>query len=204
MSVTVDRRPLETEELGLQTVGQVLAHLQQEDRLVVSVLVDGQEPDTDRLTVLRQSPLNGHTIYIETADPREMALEVLDQVTEHLAQTDRLRTEACDLLADANHTKALEKLSGCFTTWQHAQDSITKTAQLLRIDLDRIESADGATLMDFLVVFTEQLRQIRTALENRDFVLLRDVLSYEMPQTSSRWSEAIATLRHAICEMHSR
>src|SRR5437773_6829111 len=45
MPVTVDHQPLSTETLGLQTVGQVLAHLQQQDRLVVNVLIDGQEPD---------------------------------------------------------------------------------------------------------------------------------------------------------------
>lgn len=201
MSVTVDRQPLAAESLGLRTVGQVLTHLQRDNRLIVSVLVDGQRPDADRLTDLRQSPLNGHTLYIETADPKEMALEVLDQVTDHLNEADQLRTEACELLAQGNHTKALERLSGCFTTWQHAQDSIDKTAQLLRIDLERIE-ADGATLLDFLVVFTEQLRQIRTALENRDFVLLNDILTYEMTHASARWTSAIGTLRQAICEMH--
>jgi hypothetical protein len=45
MSVTVDHQPLATETLGLKTVGQVLAHLQRQDRLVVHVLIDGQEPN---------------------------------------------------------------------------------------------------------------------------------------------------------------
>ena len=47
MSVTVDQRPLPVEELGLNTVGEVLTHLQKSGggRLVVHVLIDGQEPD---------------------------------------------------------------------------------------------------------------------------------------------------------------
>jgi len=77
MSVTVDDRPMLAEQLGFTTVGQVLAHLKKENRLVVHVLIDGREPDLDRLGQIRQSPLNGHTIYIETAEPRQMALDVL-------------------------------------------------------------------------------------------------------------------------------
>ena len=50
MSVTVDHQPLQAEKLGLRTVGQVLAHLQKDNRLVVHVLIDGQEPAGGHLT----------------------------------------------------------------------------------------------------------------------------------------------------------
>src|SRR5205085_2416653 len=84
MSVTVDHQPLPTDKLGIQTVGQLLAHLQRENRLVVHVLIDGEEPDLTRLPRLRQSLLHGHTLFIETAEPRRMALDVLDTVEKQL------------------------------------------------------------------------------------------------------------------------
>ena len=80
MSVTVDHSPLCAEELGLRTVGQVLAHLQREKRLVVHVLIDGLEPDLRRLGDVRKSTLKDHHVFIETADPCEMAMDVLKQV----------------------------------------------------------------------------------------------------------------------------
>jgi len=49
MSVTIDREPLAVRELGLQTVGQVLAHVAKDNRLVVQVLIDGQEPDIEAI-----------------------------------------------------------------------------------------------------------------------------------------------------------
>src|SRR5690349_7196706 len=125
-TITVDDRPLAAETLGLTTVGQVLAHVQKENRLVVHVLIDGQEPNLDQLPVIKQSPLAGHTLYIETAQPREMALDVLGEVELHLDEADRLRTEACDLLQQNQTAKAMEKLRRCFTTWQHAEESILK------------------------------------------------------------------------------
>ena len=139
MPVTVDHQPLPTETLGLKTVGQVLAHLQEQDRLVVNVLIDGQEPDLNELSSIKQSAINGHTLFIETAEPREMALEVLDAVETQLDEADRLKKDAVEMLQANQLFQAMQKLSGCFTTWQHSQESIEKISQLLRIDRQALQ-----------------------------------------------------------------
>src|SRR4051794_40501141 len=197
MSVTVDSKPLPAEQLGLRTIGQVLSHLQKDNRLVVHVLIDGREPDLNRMGVVKQSPLNGHTVYIETAEPRRMALDVLAEVEAQLDEADRLKSEAANLLRKNQNVKAMEKLGGCFTTWQHAQESVLKTAQLLRIDLAKVD-VEGQSLPELMEMFTEQLRGIRTALENRDFVSLTDILTYETIETSAKWRAAIGSMRDAI------
>ena len=199
MSVTVDQRPLPVEELGLNTVGEVLSHLQKAGggRLVVHVLIDGQEPDLARLPTVKKSPLKGHTLYIETAEPRQMAREVLTEVEGQLGEAERLKNEAAELLQQNLQPKAMEKLSGCFSTWQHAQESILKTAQLLRIDLGRVQ-VEGKSMSDTLQQFTATLKDIRTALEDRDFVRLTDILRYETSETCASWRAAIQSMRAVI------
>ncbi len=197
MSVTVDHRPLAAENLGLKTLGQVLAHLQKANRLVVHVLIDGEEPDLDHLPAVKQSSVSGHTVFIETADPRQMAIEVLDEVEAALDEADRLKTEAADLLQRNQNAPAMEKLAGCFTTWQHAQESVLKTAQLLRIDLALIRTA-GGTMQELFEEFSRQLKQIRMSLENRDFVTLSDLLLYETTETSAQWRSAIIAMKATI------
>ena len=200
MSVMVDHEQLEVERLGLRTVGQVLSHLQRDNRLVVNLLIDGQEPDLDRLGVVRQVPLSDHTLYIETADPREMALEVLNEVEKQLDEAHRLKGEAVDLLQRSGAAgAAMGRLSGCFSTWHSAHESVVKTAQLLRIDLGDVY-VDGRTLAEFLSDFTSHLREIRQALEARDFVTLGDVLSYEMTETTAQWRSALAAVRDLVQE----
>src|SRR4051794_17726658 len=110
MSVTIDDQPLATDELGLTTVGQVLTHVQRGKRLVVHLLIDGHEPDLGQLGALRGAPLTNHTLYIETAEPKRMALDVLKQIEGHLEETDGLRKQAVELLRASNVVKALEKL----------------------------------------------------------------------------------------------
>jgi hypothetical protein len=197
MSVTVDDQPLPAEQMGLQTFGQVLAHIQKDKRLIVHVLLDGEEPDLDQLGTLKTSPIKGHTIFIETTEPRKMALEVLDQVGEQLAEADRLTADAVRFLREDQHLKAMEKLRGCFSTWQHAQESVIKVAQLLRIDLARV-LVDGRPFVAVLGEFAQQLKLIRNALENRDFVALTDTLVYEISESSENWRAAIRSIRTVV------
>src|SRR5579863_1482772 len=126
MAVTIDHEPLAAEQMGYRTIGHVLAHIQKDNRLVTSLLIDGLEPDLDRIGSVRQSLLTAHTIFIETADPAKMAIDVLCEVEDQLGETDRLRLGAVELLQRGQASRALEKLSGCFSTWQIAQDSVLK------------------------------------------------------------------------------
>lgn len=197
MSVTVDHEPLATETMGLKTVGQVLSHVQRGNRLVTNLLIDGRAPDLNGIGAVRLSPLIGHTVFIETAEPREMALSVLEEVEEQLDDTDDLRNDAADLLQQNQPGKAMEKLSGCFAVWQTAQESVLKVGQLLRLNLDAVR-VNGQALSTVLTQFADQLRQIKTAIEHRDFVTLGDILAYEANETSNQWRTALAAVRDVV------
>jgi hypothetical protein len=197
MPVTVDQAPLETEQLGLRTVGQVLSHLVKGNRLVVYVSIDGKEPDLNQMPQLRGSAIADHTIKIETAEPRQMALEILQQVEAQLDEAEKFKTDAADLLQKNQTGKAMEKLTGCFTAWQNAQQSIVGTAQLMKLDLEQIQLENGK-LTELLHQVTGQLQSIKSALENRDFVTLSDLLIYETTQTNDQWMTALSAVRRMI------
>jgi len=197
MSVTVDDEPLATEKMGLLTVGEVLSHLRKDNRLITTLLIDGHQPDLDRIGLIRQSPLSGHMVYIETAEPRKMALDVLSEVQQQLCETDQIRLEAVELFQQNQPERAMEKLGRCFGIWQVAQESMLKIARLLRLDLQTV-FVNRRPLTDVLLEFANQLRQIKTALENRDFVTLSDILTYEAPQTSHHWRDVLDAIRDVI------
>jgi hypothetical protein len=197
MSVTVDEQPLHAEKLGLRTVGQVLKHLRGRNRIVVNVLIDGKQPDLDHLGSLKRALVANHTVVVETADPRQMASEVLSEVESQLDEVDRLKNESAALLQRNQFAPAIEKLGGCFKTWQHAQEAILKTAQLLRIDLHHVR-AGGRALNELMEECTVQLRQIRAALEERDFNELTELLVNKMTCQCTQWRDAIKSLRGVI------
>lgn len=197
MPVTVDHEPLAAEKLGLDTVGEVLAHLQKDHRLVVQVLIDGQEPQLANGGTWRQTALRGHELYVETADPKELALEVLDGISTELSEAERLKSDAADLLGKNQTAKAMQQLGGCLRIWQHADDTVTKTAELLRVNVKTVD-VQGRAMEEVLSDFAEQLRQIKSALEQRDFVALSDVLLYETQETTDNWQSCIDAMRGLV------
>ena len=197
MSVTVDDQLLAAETLGLDTVGQVLTHVQRPDRLVVNLLIDGREPDLSQMAAVRRSTVIGRTVYIETAVPRQMALDVLDDVQGQLEAVDSFRSDAADLLQQDKVARAMEKLKLCLTAWQAAHESVAKTARLLRIDMDRLTVGD-ASAAAVLSAFTDQLRQVKQTLVDRDFVCLTDLLRYEMEGATDRWTALLGAVRAAL------
>lgn len=202
MSVTVDHQPLPVDALGLKTVGQVLRHLRRAgDRLVVRVLIDGREAAAaaDRVSAIRSALVNEHTVYIETADPRAMAGGVLDEIESQLGEAERIKTESASLLQRNQIAPAIEKLGGAFTTWQHVQESILKTAQLLRLDLSLIH-VEGRALTEMLEECKVHLRQVREALDEHDFARLGDLLA-RRTDGCARWRDVIRSLRSTIASI---
>ena len=197
MSVLVDQQPLPADRLGLKTIGQVLKHLRRGNRLVVNVLIDGKAPDLNRLQTIKRALVANHTVFIETDDPRKMASQVLDEVESQLTEADRIKNESARLLLRNQIAPAIEKLGGCFTTWQHAQEAVTKIAQILRVDLTLVAVGDR-TLPDLLEDFAAHLKQIRTALDERDFAMLTDLLMHRSSRACTQWRDAIQSLRSIV------
>jgi hypothetical protein len=194
MSVIVDQQSLPTDDLGLKTVGQVLSHLQKDHRMVVNLLIDGKQPDLSQINGIRKSLVRGKTLFIETAKPDEMVREVLDDVNEQLAEAEKFKDEAADLLGKNQVARAMEKLGVYFSTWQSAQESVLKTSQLLRLDLETT-MVRSKTVTEILGDFTAQLREIRQTLVNRDFVSLTDLLLYETTDTYQQWLAVLDAVR---------
>jgi hypothetical protein len=197
MSVMIDREPLAVRELGLQTVGQVLAHVARDNRLVVQVLIDGQEPDIEQIGSVRSTPVDGRTIFIETANSAELAQNVLDEVVSQLTAAEQSKQQAADLLQQNQISKALCELGVCVRTWQHAQQCIVKVLELLRVDPADVTVANHP-LSQCLANFSLQLRQIKSSLEQRDFVSLGDTLQYETSDTTQSWLSCIDAVRRLI------
>ena len=197
MSVTIDHEPLPVRELGLQTVGQVLAHVARDNRLVVQVLIDGQEPDIDQIGSVRATPIDGRTIFIETANSGELAQNVLDEVVNQLSGAEQSKQQAADLFQQGQTSKALCELGVCIRAWQHAQQSIVKVLELLRVEPADVIVANQP-LEQCLANFSLQLRQIKTSLEQRDFVSLGDTLQYETSDTTQSWLSCIDAVRQLI------
>jgi hypothetical protein len=199
MPVSIDNAILNTQQLGLATVGAVLDHVARQGRVAVSMTVDRAEPDYANTDALRAIATEGHLVQLETADPREMAMDALVAMESALGEADASKDKAADLLQRNQTQAALVQLSACLGVWQQAQQCVAQSAQLVGINLDEIR-VDGEDLQAVVSRFAAQLREIRRALEDQDYVALGDVLNYELGETGRQWRSAIVSLSTAVAQ----
>jgi hypothetical protein len=186
MPVTIDQESFPAESMGMTTVEQVITHAQRDRRIVVNVMIDGQSTPVDQISRIRKSLIVNQTLYIETAQPGELALDVLDHLRDLLNKSQPSRQAAIELLDKNQIGPAMEKLSAYFSNWQQAHESVIKVSQLLGLNLEAIAVAEQS-IEQILTEFTLQLRQVKQTLSDRDFVTLSDILIYEAPVTLARW-----------------
>lgn len=199
MPVLVDEMPLDTVSLNLRTVGEVLAHVQRDGRMAVELRWDGTPPDLTIPQAVHARDIGAHQLEVTTADPRELALDAMAAMEQALGEADSARVSATDLLARNEAPAAMAKLASCLTTWHQAQQCILQSARLLRIDLNTID-VDGEPLHAMLEQFSQQLRQIKDALRNQDYVTMSDILTYELDRAGARWRSAMTSLSCAVAQ----
>jgi hypothetical protein len=197
MPVIIDQVSLNADDLGIVTIGQVLSRVWRANRLVVRLVIDGDSPDLRNIEAIRNTPLENRTVFIETADPRQTAIDSLLQADDQLRQADQLKNETADLLRANQWTAALTKFAQCLQCWLETQQVVSGVARLLKIDLEILHAGDQ-TLARQLAEFAGQLRQIQSALEAGDLVGLTDLLVYETADTSDHWRAAVQAMRVAI------
>jgi len=195
--VTVDDHPFDASAIGVGTIGQLIDHVSQLRRLITSILIDGQSPDLDELEFVRRTPLAGRVVFMQTADHDVIAKQVLEQLDQIVDLADQFRTQAAQHLVSGGYGEALKKLGVCFGHWSTTQESIGKVARLLRIDLEQIMLSEQS-LDTFLKQFAQQLNDVKTAIESRDYVQLSDTLNYEMNHAGESWKSAIQAMKREI------
>ncbi len=194
MALIIDDAEIDTVALGLSTVGSALSHIAREKRLVTQLLIDGNTPDLSAMEALRLQPLGERTIFIETASQAELAADALDAMAVETDTAQKLQEEAVELLQKNDTTGALQRLGGCFTIWQSSRETTQKVGELLKIDLDSM-LIRNTPLPVVMTKFGEQLRQLRSALEASDYVLLNDMVAYEMVDTAADWRSIVDLMR---------
>jgi len=197
MGVMIDDSSLDTQSLGLVTVGDVLGHVTRDQRLVVQLTIDGKEPDLNQIDSIRRCLIRDHVVFMETADPAQVARDVLEEVDHQLVTARTHSDDAVKLLRQGVYNEALKRLSTCFGAWSMARDSLDKVSRLMKIDLNTMQY-DGSSMGEVVQNFADQLTRIREALESRDYVMLADTLNYDMQPVARRWSGAIESIKNGL------
>ncbi len=202
MQVYLDNEPYEltcSEQMTIgQVVDQVKTALPDRQRMLVAVRCDGQDVAPDRLdTVLGESVDRYEKLELETSSPWDLAASALSGAGELFSETQGLIEQTVDLLNQGQTTRAMDLLGNCLRVWNQASETVRRTAQLVGLNLDQIVVA-GQPISEVFTKLREQLSSVKESLEGRDYVLLADILQYEVPATAQQWQQMIQAVLEQI------
>ena len=189
MIVTLDGKRL-SGSLPTQTLQALIDEIRQAhlgDRLVVSVMLDGQQLLDQELTQRLNEPVEeAKQVELISADPRELVCSALREVAEQLESAAENESFVAEQLRSGEMSEAATAFREFLQVWQACQQAIVNCSGLLGKDLTTMQSG-GQPIRAHLDHLTDKLRELRDAFEARDTVLLSDLFQYEMPETCRTW-----------------
>jgi hypothetical protein len=198
MDISVDGQPLADVPSNIATLGQLAVHVKQHldspDRLVVGIAADGENIEAESLEPAMTKPLaTWSRIDFETTSAAEASLAVLHGANALFEEAEGIQHETVELLRQGEDVRARESMVRCFAIWQQTQESVSKVRELLDLDLDSMK-LDDEPYPEIFSQLRDRLEEIKDALAARDYVLLADILEYELQETTNKWRRIIARL----------
>jgi hypothetical protein len=187
MAIFLDEQPT---TLAGQTLREILRsageRLAPSGRIVIEVAIDGQSLDNAELQGRLDAPVSGVVVRLTSVEPRELASDALGQVCERLDDARQAQFQAAELLQQDRSIDAMRRISDAIAAWQQTQAAVLQCSQLLNLNLDN-EQLDGRPVSAMVNDLLEQLKQLKTLINDNDSVGLADALAYEWPQSVDRW-----------------
>ncbi len=200
MKLLLDEQPCQCE---VGTIGEAIAEgatiAQERGRMVVEVLVDGIVWDDDAFADPTQSEGVADEVHLISADRVEMVVGVMNDAVSTLDQIEAQQTDAANLIDAGDESGAMRTISEAISMWSAIHQAIHLTGEVVPLRLD--EPIDGlgpaGTIMNEL---TQSLSSLKDSIVRHDFVVVGDVLRYEMPNVLTRWRDLIRGLRERVLE----
>ena len=186
------------QDLDAATVGGAIDEVSdiaaRNGRMVVELTINGENMSGEMLeAILDRIGVDGDELRMVTADPCELAVDVLGQIRGTISEIMGLQQEAADLLQQDDTSAAFEKLGQLISNWLNVQQAISQSTSLVGLKLDDIE-VEGSPVSDLTNELLEQLRTLKELIEGKDMITLADVLEYEWPEVSEKWDKLAANL----------
>ena len=202
MHVYLDDNPYAVTNLPDKTLRQVAQEVREalgpQGRMLVGLFTDGQLVPPERIDATLDSPAERfERIDFQSAVPQILAREVLTQARALVSEATPLCEQAGELLSAGQTARAMEMLGNCLGVWSQVQESMVKSVDMLGLDLTQV-AVEGRSAEEMLNGFAEQLRAVKEALENRDYVQLSDILQYELHDVAPRWEALLDRLLELI------
>lgn len=200
MNIYINSEPIAIEYDNDDTLGSVLSLLQdnyfEPGHIVTGIVVDGEVVTPNRLAEIKELSVEGFSeVNMIVRPANKFAAEGLITVSNHLEQSVGLRTEVVEFLQQGKMQQAMLKLNEYVQFWAGLQSTLASACRIVGIDIETMEVFDqagnGEPVIDSVQNLSDQLGEVKSALEAGDQVLLGDILEYEFGDLTENWQSLL-------------
>jgi hypothetical protein len=105
-------------------------------------------------------------------------------------------------LIEGRIIESVQRLADSLTIWQQIHEAVSKSIQMLDLDPQMITVGDQS-LVVALRGPKDMLLQVKEALEAKDYVMLADVLQYEIEPAVNTWRAILSEIHRLAVERES-
>ncbi|MBS1261898.1 MAG: hypothetical protein MAG453_01233 [Calditrichaeota bacterium] len=196
--VKLDGAEVGVAEQNLGTVGDVVGTVAQEideSLRIVRVCYNGEDitGQPDR----HLEPVHGSGDFeLETADAKQLALETLESIEQFHGELTRELTRSADEFRSGSFERSNEIFARCIDGLQVLLRTTHSTAALLQLDAESV-TAGNQNLTELTEKISGLLSELIEAQENRDGILIADLIEYELQVMLEDWQAGLVRIRQA-------
>ncbi|MBN1435929.1 MAG: hypothetical protein JW936_02545 [Sedimentisphaerales bacterium] len=206
MKVLLNSKELEGVVPQNATLGMALASVQEagidDENVISAIWVDDEPLTAERLSIWKDRPATDFTeARIEAPTRKSLVYRGLTMIAQGLRESTTQREQIVDDVCQGQTSQAMDKLVDYLRIWNAVQQTMLSVGRLMGVDLTTTENSghmagipDAELVSQRIGQLTEQLSELKTALENSDLVLVGDILDYEFGDMTSNWCELLDQL----------
>lgn len=181
------------------TLGSTLAEVQKQkvgsDDVISQIWVDGELLTAERLADWKARPASEFNEARVEAQPRKNLVSIgLNTIRQGLTESADLRNAIVTSLQQGQIDRAMHSLADYLGMWNTTQKSIVSACHLMDCEFANLDidvAGQSQNIHDLVAELTSHLQDVKTSIENRDFVMLADLLNYEFEGLTATWETLI-------------
>lgn len=203
MEVMVDGKPY-AEELAGANLQEVLNDLMSralgDEHTLAEVRVNGRPYQEAELGPAESVPREAiQRLEVETIPARELALHFLSHADDYLGPIMAAVSKVAELFRVSDEVEASEAYLGTLESLQLFLQVLGSSRQVLGLDF-AVVSHEGVSAAERLERLSALVGELLAAQEQEDWVLLADILQYDLNQELAAWQRLIPLIREqALC-----
>lgn len=167
-----------------------------DQQLITQLRCDGTEIAPDSLEEILQQPISAfERLELQTTSLRSQLCTALSDAIDIFSRSNQLREKSADYLTQGDQESAMKCLQQLLEVWKQIQQTTILAAQFLEVNVESLQ-VQGRGVDAILGDIRTQLVSLKTAMEDRDFVLVCDMLRYEFDEPLQQWQAILTHLRN--------